>query len=298
MPKLSIIILSYNTRDITKQCLRTLINSLSLAKSFESEIIVVDNASTDGSREMLTEYKNSFNSSNISLVTIFNEKNEGFTRGNNQAASHAKGEHILFLNSDVMIEKIDWEKLITFFESDHDLAVLTVKVVLENGRIDPASHRGFPTIFRSFCYYSGLEKITKPIPFLNALFGGYHLTHLDVSKIHEIDSPSGAFYLVKKNIFEKVHRFDEDFFMYGEDLDLSFRIKDAGYKIIYYPDFIVRHLKYQSGLGTTDKAVIMKTRRYFYDAMRIFYEKHYAPKYPKVVNQLIYNLIKLKSQIS
>ena len=297
MPKLSIIILSYNTRDITKQCLQTLINSLSLAKSFESEIIVADNASSDGTQAMLTDFKKNFTSQNIILTTIFNEKNEGFTRGNNQAAKHAKGEHLLFLNSDVMIETVDWEELIKYFESDSSLAVLTVKVMLENGGIDPASHRGFPTIFRSFCYYGGLEAITKPVPFLNELFGGYHLTHHNLSKSHEIDSPSGAFYLVKKNIFEKAQGFDEDFFMYGEDLDLSYRIKEMDYKIIYYPEFKVRHLKYKSGLGTADKAIHLRTRRHFYDTMHIFYEKHYAPKNPKLINQLIYFLIELKSKL-
>src|SRR3990167_3878877 len=297
MPKLSIIILSYNTRDITKQCLQTLIKSFSETKSFETEIIVADNASSDGTQEMLTDLKKTFESQNITLTTIFNTRNEGFTRGNNQAAKPAKGEHLLFLNSDVMIETVNWENLIKYFESVPGLAVLTVKVMLDGGQIDPASHRGFPTIFRSFCYYSKLEAITKPVPFLNELFGGYHLTNLDLSVSHEIDSPSGAFYLVKKNIFVKVHGFDEDFFMYGEDLDLSFRIKEMGYKIIYYPDFKVRHLKYQSGLVTADKAILIKTHRHFYDAMHIFYKKHYAPKYPKAINQLIYFLIKLKSQL-
>ena len=297
MPKLSIIILSYNTRDITKQCLQTLIKSLTSTKLFETEVIVADNASTDGTQAMLSEFKKTFSSQHISLVTIFNEKNEGFTRGNNQSARQAKGQHILFLNSDVIIDNVDWGILIKYFESDSNLAVLTVKVTLDNGLIDPASHRGFPTIFRSFCYYSKLETITKPVPYLNKVFGGYHLTDLDLSKSHEIDSPSGAFYLVKKDIFEKVHGFDEDFFMYGEDLDLSFRIKEMGYKIIYYPEFKVRHLKYQSGLGTADKAILIKTHRHFYDAMHIFYKKHYAPKYPKAINQLIYFLIKLKSQL-
>ena len=298
MPKLSIIILSYNTRDITKQCLQTLIKSLTSTKLFETEVIVADNASTDGTQAMLSEFKKTFSSQHISLVTIFNEKNEGFTRGNNQSARQAKGQHILFLNSDVIIDNVDWGILIKYFESDSNLAVLTVKVTLDNGLIDPASHRGFPTIFRSFCYYSKLETITKPVPYLNKVFGGYHLTDLDLSKSHEIDSPSGAFYLVKKDIFEKVHGFDEDFFMYGEDLDLSYRIKEMGYKIIYYPDFKVRHLKYRSGLGTVDKTILMKTRAHFYDAMRIFYEKHYAPTKPEFINKLIYNLIKLKSQIS
>src|SRR3989344_2105097 len=297
MPKLSIIILSYNTRDITKQCLQTLIKSFSETKSFETEIIVADNASSDGTKEMLTDFKKTFKSQNITLTTIFNTRNEGFTRGNNQAAKPAKGEHLLFLNSDVMIETVNWENLIKYFESDSGLAVLTVKVMLDGGQIDPASHRGFPTIFRSFCYYSKLEAISKPVPYLNKLFGGYHLTHLYLSKSHEIDSPSGAFYLVKKDIFQKAHGFDEDFFMYGEDLDLSFRIKEMGYKIIYYPEFTVRHLKYRSGLGTVDKKILMRTRRHFYDAMRIFYEKHYAPNYPKIVNQMIYLLIELKSKL-
>ncbi|OGK35875.1 hypothetical protein A3A93_02195 [Candidatus Roizmanbacteria bacterium RIFCSPLOWO2_01_FULL_38_12] len=298
MPKLSIIVLSYNTRDITKSCLQSAFKTLKKTPSLESEIIVVDNASSDGSQDILADFKKTVNTSHINVQIIFNSKNSGFTRGNNQAARLAKGENLLFLNSDVIIDSINWQELLDHLDSDGSIAALTVKVILENKSIDPASHRGFPTIWNSFCYYSKLEALTKSIPAINEIFGGYHLTYHDLTKTHEIDSPSGAFYLVKKKLFEEVSGFDEDFFMYGEDLDLSFRLKEKGYKIVYYPKYSVLHLKYQSGLGTQDKKTHEMTKRYFYDAMKIFYKKHYAPKHAWITNQLIYNLIKLKSQIS
>ena len=105
-------------------------------------------------------------------------------------------------------------------EQDSSIGVMTVKVVLPDGSLDPASHRGFPTIWRSFSYYSGLEKVFGKLPFLNRAFGGYHLTYENLKKRHEIDSPTGAFYLTRKETFDKVNGFDESFFMYGEDLDL------------------------------------------------------------------------------
>jgi len=126
------------------------------------------------------------------------------------------------------------------------------------------------------------------------MFGGYHLTHLDLKSIHEIDSPTGAFFLVKKSILDKLGGFDEDFFFFGEDLDLSFRIKKLGYKIMYYPLFEVLHLKHASS-GDNKKKIKTKsmTRYHFYDAMKIFYEKHYEIYNPKLVNVSIYFLLNI-----
>ena len=294
MPKLSVIILSYNTKDITRVCLEKLVKSLSKS-SFQSEIIVVDNASEDGSQNMLAEFKRKNSSTSISIRLILNQQNEGFPKGNNQALHNASGKYILFLNSDVMIDKLDWDKLLTFADSQKDLGALTVRIELSTKNIDPASHRGFPTVWNSFCYFSQLEKISRCIPLLQKLFGGYHLTHLDLSKIHEIDSPSGAFYLSSKKALDTLNGFDETFFMYGEDVDLSYRIKAQGLKIIYYPYETVTHLKYQSGLK--NKQAQKRTRRYFYDSMRIFYKKHYEGKNPWIIDQMVFFLIRLKSNL-
>lgn len=290
MPKLSIIILSYNTADITKEC----INSITKSINIDAEVIVVDNGSSDNSVKMLQQFK----ISNFKFKIILNDTNLGYPKGNNQGLKYAVGKYILFLNSDVIIKKINFKQLLRYFDSRPDVGVLTVKVALPNGEIDPASHRGFPTIWNSFCYFMKLEKLFGKVPVLNKMFGGYHLINFDLQTIHEIDSPTGAFYLTRKSVLDEVGGFDESFFMYGEDLDLSFRIKELGLKVLYYPLYKVVHLKYASGLNHTDNKNRLQIKNHFYNAMKVFYRKHYEKKYSSLVNNFIYWLIELKKKIS
>ena len=137
-------------------------------------------------------------------------------------------------------------------------------------------------LFRS----SGLAKLFRHTPF-NGIFGGYHLEHLPLGEAHEIDSPTAAFFLVKKKILDHLHGFDEDYFFYGEDLDLAYRIKALGYSIWYYPAYEVRHLKYQSGQKAVNLEHRKFSRKQFYKTMLTFYDKHYAEKYPTVLNMLV-----------
>lgn len=290
MIDLTIVIVSYNTATITLNCIRSIIKSLSENSETSYEIIVVDNHSQDDSQAQISRLRQG-DGRQIEIKTIFNKKNVGFARANNQAAEFAKGRYLLFVNSDVIINRINTSRLITLFNQDKSIGALTVKLIRPNGKIDPACHRGFPSLWRSFCYFSKLEKCFGQLPVLNRIFGGYHLTYLDKNTVHEIDSPSGAFYLTRKKLFDEIKGFDENFFMYGEDLDLSYRIKNHGYKIIYYPLDEVTHLKYQSGLSGDDSDHQKKIRDYFYQAMILFYQKHYARKYPKRFNLLIYSLI-------
>lgn len=289
MIDLSIIIVSFNTKNITEKCL------FYLKKNFKKyplnyEIIVVDNGSKDGSAEMLKKIASNWKN----LKIVISEKNLGFGKGNNLGLKKAVGKYILYLNSDAFVKDLDFNDLIFLMESYKDIGALTVKVVLPNGQIDPASHRGFPNIWRSFTYFLGLEKIFLKIPFLNRIFGGYHLTHLNINEIHEIDSPTGAFLFSRKEILDKIGGFDEDYFAYGEDIEMAWQIKKLGYKIIYYPLWQVFHIKSMSGLEKKDKKIRKKTSFYFYDSMKIFYKKHYASKYPFFINNLIYFFIDLK----
>ncbi|MBI1863376.1 glycosyltransferase family 2 protein [Candidatus Microgenomates bacterium] len=286
MKDLSVITLSYNTRDLTLQTIHSLKQSLSKTPSVSYEIIVIDNGSTDGSVESLKKEKG--------IVFIENGKNVGFGAANNIAAKHARGTYLLLLNSDTIVDHVDFAKLLKIMHEHSDIGVLTVRLVLPDGSIDPASHRGFPTLWRSFAYFSKLEKLTTKIPGLNRLFGGYHLSHLDKETEHEIDSPSGAFFLTRKEIFDAVGGFDEAFFMYGEDLDLSLRIKQAGYKIWYYPLMSIVHIKGQSGRKHTDVTQKKKTSSHFYEAMRIFYKKHYEKQYPLFINKAVYRILEAK----
>ena len=287
MPKLSIIILSYNTKDLTSDCLRSLIDQLKRSAHLESEIIVVDKGSADGSKEALNTSHLTLNTKHVVVNTIFNKENLGYPKGNNQGIKIAKGEYMLFLNSDVIVEDVDFDEVIRYMDKNKDIGALTVKVVLKAGGIDSASHRGFPSIWNAVCYFLKLELLFGRLPILNHIFGGYHLTYKDLNSIHEIDSPSGAFYLTRRDILEKIGGFDESFFMYGEDLDLSFRIKESGYKIIYFPKSKVIHVKYASGLQTRDETIRKQTRGYFFEAMSIFYKKNYQDKYPSWIKTVV-----------
>lgn len=293
MIPLSIIIVSFNTKEITKKCL------LSLNKNFikyplEHEIIVVDNNSQDGTVEFLLDLEKQWNN----LHVFLSKKNIGFGKGNNIGLVKSTGKYILYLNSDAIISDIDFRDLIKLMEMKKDMGALTVKVILSTGEIDPASHRGFPTLWRSFTYFSGLEKTFFNIPLLNKLFGGYHLTHLNLNNIHEIDVLTGAFLFTKREIIDKIGGFDDDYFAYGEDIEMAFQIKKLGYKIIYYPLWKVLHLKSVSGLKKNDLNIRKKTNNYFYDSMKIFYDKHYAENHNWLTNKLIHLAIDIKKSLN
>ncbi len=291
MIPLSIIIVSFNTKEITRKCL------LSLKKNFgkyplEHEIIVVDNNSKDGTVGFLQELEKKYSGN---LHIILNNKNLGFGKGNNIGLKKSLGKYVLYLNSDAIVTDIDFRDLINLMETHKDIGALTVKVVLPSGEIDPASHRGFPTPWRSFTYFSGLERIFFNVPFLNKLFGGYHLVNFNLNNIHEIDVPTGAFLFTKREIVDKFGGFDQDYFAYGEDIEMAFQIKALGYKIFYYPLWKVLHLKSVSGLKKKSDNIIRKrTSDYFYDSMKIFYDKHYSKNHNWLFNKLVYLAIDIK----
>jgi len=288
---LSVIIVSYNTKDLTLQCIEKLQKALAKG-SLQAETIIVDNNSHDGSQEAFKK----LSQSNPHIKAICNTENAGFGKANNQGMAQSEGRYILYLNSDVFVpEEPFLDRLIEQMDKSTLVGALTVRVQLSTGSVDPASHRGFPTVWRSFCYYAGLEKLTAHIPFLNRLFGGYHLTHLSLATKHEIDTPTGAFFLARHDLLNTLKGFDEDFFMYGEDIDLSFRIKRLGYSILYDPSYTVLHLKNQSGIKKKNNTSVQKkTRNYFYESMEIFYKKHYEKTYPRLISKLVYFAINRK----
>ncbi|MEN9327556.1 MAG: hypothetical protein RI947_364 [Candidatus Parcubacteria bacterium] len=299
MKDLSVIIVSYNTKDITKDCLDSLFasfHSIEKHNPFTAEVIVVDNGSQDGSQDMLTAYKHS--SRSFTYSSILQKNNTGFSKANNVGLSKANGKYILYLNSDVIVNSVNFAELVKYMDHDTLIGALTVRVNLTHGGIDPASHRGFPTAWRAFCYYARLEKIFGSIPVFNRIFGGYHLTYLNLDTVHQIDSCTGAFFMARASLLHEVKGFDETFFMYGEDLDLAYRIKERGYKVLYYPLYIVTHLKHKSGLSSSSISTAGKTKDYFYDSMKLFYRKHYAKESPAFINMLMYFFIDLKKKLS
>lgn len=297
MKDISVLILSYNTEDLTKRCLDSLISSLSQTQ-LQSEIIVIDNASKDNSPHMLQEYVKQQRQKNIELIVEYNTQNNGFTGGNNQALALAHGRYILYLNSDVIIENVDFAALISYLDSHLKVGGLTVEVMLPTGKLDPACHRGFPTPWNALTYFLKLEKLFGSVPGINRLVGGYHMTYQNMHSIHEIDAPAAAFYLTRKEIVDKLHGFDaENFFAYGEDIDLTYRTKELGYSILYYPLYRVIHHKWSSGLKSKDPAIRQRTKTYFNGAMKTFYKKHYEKKHPAIVNMLMYWCMDLKAKM-
>ena len=281
--KLSIIIVSYNTKDYLEDTLQSIKQS---TDHLEKEIIVVDNASTDGSLEML----NKFN-----WVKLINNKhNLGYAAANNSGLKQARGEYILFLNSDTKIFPHTLSTMIDFMDQHPDVGISTCRVELPSGQIDPASHRGFPTPWNALTYFLGLEKLLPKTKF----FSGYHQSWKDMTQVHDIDSPAGAFFLTRKSILDQIGGFDNQFFMYAEDLDLSLRIKQAGWKIMYVPLTKIIHHKKQSGRASSHSLTRLRTQQHFFTTMKLFYNKHYQRQYSPLVRWLVLTGIRLIRLIS
>ena len=229
---LSIIIVNYNVEYFLEQCL----NSVMLAaKNVNSEVIVVDNNSSDGSIEML---KAKF----PKVQVIQNSENVGFSKANNQGIKIGKGKYILLLNPDTVIDEQTLTKITDRMNADDQIGGLGVRMVDGKGVFLPESKRGLPTPLVAFYKIFGLSSIFKK----SKRFGRYHLSYLDEFEENEIDILSGAFMCMRKSVLDKIGLLDEAFFMYGEDIDLSYRIQKAGYKNIYFPQTTIIHYKGES----------------------------------------------------
>ncbi|MGL4292405.1 MAG: glycosyltransferase [Bacteroidales bacterium] len=254
--KLSIVIVNYKVKYFLEQCL------ISLQKAvvhIPHEIFVVDNDSQDDSIEYL---KPLFPDVNF----IVNQKNVGFAKANNQAIKISSGEYVLLLNPDTLLGEGVIERVLEFLDSNTEAGGAGVKMIDARGRFLPESKRSIPTPWVSFCKIFGLSAL---FPKSN-LFGRYALGFLDENKIHPIDVMAGAFMMLRKTALNKSGLLDEDFFMYGEDIDLSYRITLAGYKNYYLPEKIL-HYKGESTPKNSIRYV-----KIFYQAMDIFFKKHYS----------------------
>lgn len=284
--ELSIIIVSYNSKEVLGKCLDSL--QKSNFKNFET--IVVDNDSKDKTEEIFKKYPK--------IVFIKNNENLGFSKANNVGIKKASGKYILFLNPDTVVNKDTLNTLISFMETTKDAGIVTCKVVLPNGDLDDSAHRGFPTPWNAFCYFSGLERL---FPHSN-LFAGYHMGWMDYTKIHEINACAGSFMFVRREAGDQIGWWDEDFFFYGEDLDFCLELKKKGWKIYYYPYVSITHYKgVSSGIKKISKEITtadLETKRFAtkhrFLAMKILYQKHYVNKYPKIITWLVMQVINLK----
>ncbi|HEX8218811.1 MAG TPA: glycosyltransferase family 2 protein [Chloroflexia bacterium] len=312
MPNLAIIVVNYNTRDLLDACLESV---FAAQTSFPFHVIVVDNRSSDGSLDLVARRY-------PQATLISSDRNGGFGYANNLAlrwlasldrlpssgtngrALHLSGtsptspssqppaevpatsnspfrfpcDYVLFLNPDTVLPPSAFEQTVRFLEEHPQAGVVGPKVVKLDGTLDLACRRSFPTPASSFFKLTGLSKL-----FPNSkLVSRYNLTYLGDDDTAEVDSVMGAYMLVRGRALEQAGLFDERFFMYGEDLDLAFRLKQRAWQVFYYPAVSVLHHK-----GASSRKQSGRSIREFYRAMHVFYQKHYARTSPGIINAVI-----------
>ena len=266
--KISVIIVNYNVKYFLEQALHSVRKAV---QGIEAEVFVVDNNSVDGSCEMV---KRKF----PEVLLIENKNNPGFSKANNQAIKMAKGEYVLLLNPDTVVEEDCFTKVCAFMDATPDAGALGVKMIDGKGVFLPESKRGLPTPQVAFYKMFGLAALFPK----SKRFGRYHLGFLSNDEVHSVDVLSGAFMLLRASVIKTIGALDEDYFMYGEDIDLSYRITQAGYKNYYFPHTTIIHYK-----GESTKKASVNYVFVFYRAMIIFAQKHYSQKHARLFGALI-----------
>ena len=277
--KLSVVIVNYNVKYFLEQCLHSVLKAI---HGLEAEIFVVDNNSVDGSIRMLREKF-------PGIILIENKENKGFSRANNQAVRKAKGEYILLLNPDTIVEDDTLVKCVQFMDSHPDAGGLGVKMIDGKGKFLPESKRGLPSPSVAFFKIFGFSAMFPR----SKIFNKYHLGYLDKDKTHSVDVLSGAFMMIRKKVIEEIGMLDENFFMYGEDIDLSYRITQAGYRNYYFPDTRIIHYKGESTKKSSMNYVFM-----FYNAMIVFARKHFSKENARAYSALIHLAIYIRAFFS
>lgn len=287
-PDVSVIILNYNAEKFLRETLK----SVEMQKGITVETIVVDNNSSDNSRAMV---KQEF----PGVRWVQRDTSLGFSAGNNAGLPFAHADAVLFLNPDASFTKSsDLKKCLDKLYSDDTIGTLTARVNLVlTGGIDVTCHRGFPTPWASLTHFIGLSKLFPNTPFFNH----YTKNYLGYTKEHEIDAVGGMFMLMRRSVGEQVGWWDEDYPLYGEDIDFCYRIHEAGYRNLYWPAVTVLHYKgvttgmskQSSGVTTAKKDTIRRVKGWSVQAMEIFYRKHYVKKYPFFINWLVFLGIKI-----
>jgi GT2 family glycosyltransferase len=289
---LSIIILNYNSGDYLQKCLKSIAQSE--LKNYQIETIIVDNCSTDESVHLAQQVKLE-NSKFLLLKT-----NNGFAAGNNQGlkVTEPQSKYILFLNPDTLVEKNTFKTMLDFFETTPkaDAATCYIKLV-KTDQMQPECHRGFPTPWNSFCYFTGISKIFPK----SGLFNGYFQGNLDITKIHQIEACVGAFLMVKRSVGQKIGWWNEKYFFYGEDLDFCYQLKQNNFKLFFNPNCQISHFQgISSGLKKTTSKLTQASRKTKVmvakastNAMRIFYQQNLFKKYSPLTQALVLFGIKL-----
>lgn len=285
MTRLAVVILNYNRADLLEDCLRSIYEHPTRC---DLSVWVVDNASSDNSAEMVRSlfpqvelivsphnggyaYGN-----NLAIRTIIGAQHEPTTAG--QSFGPALADYVMLLNNDTVVPAGSFDGMVDFLESNPDVGIVGPKLILPDGSLDLACRRSFPTPEVAFYRMAGLSKLFPK----SERFGRYNMTYLDPDIQCDVDAVVGACMLLRTSIIQEVGLLDETFFMYGEDLDWAYRIKQYGWRVVYYPKVQVFHYKRAS---STRRA--LPSIRAFYDAMRIFHRKHFAATTPAPLNLLI-----------
>ncbi|MDZ7371314.1 MAG: glycosyltransferase [candidate division KSB1 bacterium] len=256
---LSIVIVNYNVREFLEQAL---VSVQKAVRHIDCEIWVVDNASSDGSAAFI---RRKF----PDVKLIANEQNLGFARANNQALQQATGKYICLLNPDTIVQENTFDVLLRYMEDHPEVGMVGAKILNADGSLQLACRRSFPTPWVAFTKIVGLAALFPK----SRWFGRYNLTFLDPEQEADVEAISGSFMFVRRSVIEQVGGLDEDFFMYGEDLDWCYRIREAGYRIRYVPYTQIIHFK-----GESSKKSLLQQRLLFYEAMRLFVRKHFKKR--------------------
>ncbi len=255
--QLSIIIVNYNVKYFLEQCLFSVQKAIA---GIEAEVFVVDNASNDASVEYLQPIF-------PRIKFIASKTNDGFAKANNKALDKCKGDYVVFLNPDTIVPENCFKNCINFFKQHQDCGALGVQMIDGSGNFLPESKRSFPSLSAAFYKLTGLSLIFPT----SKRFNKYALGNLAKDEDFEVDVLAGAFMMLSKDVVEKTKGFDETFFMYGEDIDLSYRVQQAGYKNYYFGKQTIIHFK-----GESTKRGSLNYVKMFYNAMSIFVKKHYS----------------------
>lgn len=288
-PEFSIIIVNFNTKQLLENCLASVF--MAVSPKGGREVIVVDNGSSDGSQEMVAKKF-------MEVKLVVNKENLGFARANNEGRKIAKGKYLLFLNSDTVVRHYSFVKPLKFLKNHPKVGAVTIRLVTADGLVDLDNHRGLPTPWASFCHFFGLSALFSHSTFFNS----YHLGLKKMNRIHSIPVAAGSFLMMGAKLFDQIGRWDESYYFYGEDIDLCYRIGQAGYKIIYYPKVSTLHLKGASsglrketaGLAKASRETRLKVARSSVTAMKIFYNKFYSNRYPLFVTWFVLSAVTVK----
>ncbi|MFZ1730190.1 MAG: glycosyltransferase [Bacteroidota bacterium] len=254
-PAISVVIVSYNVRDLLESCLQSLYTALS---GISHEVFVVDNRSDDGTVEMVRQRF-------PQALMIANDDNLGFARGNNLALSRATGETLLLLNPDTLVQEDTVSTMLQFFRENEDVGMAGCKIINPDGSFEPACRRSFPGVWPSFTKLSGLSSLFPR----SQLFARYNLTYLSEDESYEVDAISGSFMMLRRAVYDAIGGLDESYFMYGEDLDWCYRTQKAGWKLYYVHNTKIVHYG-----GESTKRSSIDAHAEFYRAMQVFAKKN------------------------